>query len=387
MFMFQRIIILLIFLCISLSLCSPSKAYFENPVISNFTYHDASLIQGEDGFFYSFVSSVVPRESAMAYYTVSIFKSGNLINWCFDKYAFEDKYIEKRLVNGYDKKHVFWGKYPYHLGGKTTHYAIWAPDIFKFRNKYYLFVSFHLSVSDTKIAVFESDSINKDFKFLQILVSSNKEDGDYYVDTEELIDPFPITVGRETYLMYGSFRRDSGGKWLPKRLKMGVYISQLKMKNGKFTLGKRIFVTDYYEGCMVIPHGGKFWLLGTNGSLLNSTYKIDYAVTDRITGPYLNRIGKAISDTINFNPGTPILKTTANQRFNGFGCPSNPIIDKNGQYWLMMHGHAKEFSPIQMEKAEQERYTFLIPLYWDKDGSPYFDMDEIQNNRIAYPVL
>ena len=110
-------------------------------------------------------------------------------------------------------------------------------------------------------------------------------------------------------------------------------------------------------------------------------------MADRITGPYLNAAGNSIADTINYNPGTPILKTTSSQRFNGFGCPSNPIIDENGQYWLMMHGHAKEFSPIQVEKAEQERYTFLIPLYWDKEGSPYFDVDEIQNNKIVNPVL
>ena len=168
---------------------------------------------------------------------------------------------------------------------------------------------------------------------------------------------------------------------------MGVYISLLQMRKGKFVLGKRIFLTDYYEGCMVVPHDGKFWFLGTNGGLFNSSYKIEYAVADKITGPYLNKKGKAINDTIEYNPGTPILKTTAKQRFNGFGCPSNPIIDKNGQYWMMMHGHAPEYDPIQMEKAEEERYTFLIPLYWDKKGVPYFDVDEIQRNEIRKPKL
>lgn len=159
------------------------------------------------------------------------------------------------------------------------------------------------------------------------------------------------------------------------------------MINGKFVLGRRKFLTDYYEGCMVVPHNGKFWFFGTNGSLYNSTYKIEYAIADKITGPYLNKKGRAINDTIEYNPGTPILKTTAKQRFNGFGCPSNPIIDKNGQYWMMMHGHAPEYDPIQMEKAEEERYTFLIPLYWNKEGEPYFDVDEIQRNEIKRPMF
>jgi len=382
------VVILLSFICYR-SQGKTSDGIYINPVIKDYVYHDASLIRSMDGCFYSFVSSIVPRDSteSKAYYTVSIFRSNDLVNWNFFKYAFDKRYIENRTVNDYDRKVGRNGKFPYHKENRNKHYAIWAPDIFKYKNKYYLFVSLHLSIQDTKIAVFESDSINGDFKYKQILVSSNKEDGDSYVDTEELIDPFPITVGRKSYLMYGSFRRDSGGKWLPKRSKMGVYISQLKMKKGKFTLGKRMFVTDYYEGCMVIPHGGKYWLLGTNGSLYNSTYKIDYAVADRITGPYLNDKGESIADTINYTPGNPILKTTSKQRFNGFGCPSNPIIDNNGQYWVMMHGHAKEYLPIQMEIAEQERYTFLVPLYWDKEGKPYFDVDEIQRNKIRKPAL
>lgn len=384
-----RFVLLLLFLGGSKVIAESQNIKYINPVINTYTYHDASVIQGEDGQFYSFVSSIVPRDSSdnKAYYTVSIFRSRDFGNWEFYKYAFEDKCIEKRFVNEYDRRHGRFGKFPYHKNGKTKYYAIWAPDIFKHKGKYYLFVSLHLSIPDSKIAVFESKSLNQDFKFSGIIASSDSTEADVYVSTEELIDPFPIKVGKKLFLMYGSFRRDMSGNLLPRRNKMGVYIAEMKLKNAHFRLGKRIFVTDYYEGCMVIPHGGKYWLLGTNGGLYNSSYKIDRAVADRITGPYLNDKEQNIADTISYNPGEPILKTTSKQRFNGFGCPSKPIIDKNGQYWMMMHGHAKEFPPIQMEKAEQERYTFLIPLYWDKEGKPYFDVDEIQRNKIRKPVL
>lgn len=384
-----RFVLLLLFLVGSNVIAESQNIKYINPVINTYTYHDASVIQGDDDKFYSFVSSIVPRDTTdnKAYYTVSIFRSNDLVSWDFYKYAFDDKCIEKRLVNEHDRVHGRYGKFPYHKDGNTKYYAIWAPDIFKHNGKYYLFVSFHLSIPDTKIAVFESKSLNEDFKFSGIIASSDNTETDVYVDAEELIDPFPIKVGRRMYLMYGSFRKDIKGNLLPKRKKMGVYISEMKLKKGRFRLGKRKFVTDYYEGCMVIPHGGKYWLLGTNGSLMNSTYKIDRAVSYNITGPYLNEEGLSIADTINYTPGDPILKTTSKHRFNGFGCPSNPIIDKNGQYWMMMHGHASEYPPIQMDKAEAERYTFLIPLYWDKDGKPYFDVDEIQRNKIRKPVL
>jgi hypothetical protein len=74
-------------------------------------------------------------------------------------------------------------------------------------------------------------------------------------------------------------------------------------------------------------------------------------------------------------------------RFNGFGCPSYPVIDKKGRYWMMVHGHAPEYPAILADNPQKERYTFLLELLWDKNGNPYFDMDALQNDRIQKPFF
>jgi len=360
---------------------------FANPIIHDYEYHDASLIRiGQ--WFYSFVSCVAPRDKSLKhhYYTVSIFRSSDLVHWDFYKYALDSQYIEKTCKIEVDRKFNFTGRVPIvDKNENTKFYAIWAPDIIEYKDKLYLFVALHRSTSDTKIAMFQSSNIHDDFTFKGVLASTDPKDDNAYVESEELIDPYPIVVDGKMYLMYGSFRRALSGKIIKNREKLGVYIAEVLNNNDTISLGERKFVTDYYEGCIVVPYNGKYYLFGTNGNLRNHYYQIHYACADNVMGPYLNSEGKSIADTINYNQGTPILVTKESDNFNGFGCPSYPIIDKNGQYWMMMLGHATDYQPIRADSPEKERYTFLIPLYWDKEGKPYFDVDEIQRNKIRKP--
>lgn len=360
----------------------------KNPVIPNFEYHDASLIRKGD-WFYSFVSCVAPRNRVfnVDYYTVSIFRSRDLVNWNFFKYALNNDNIIKEISTFEDQKYGFTGRFPYRNEKQQVYYAIWAPDVIFYKKFFYLFVALHFSKKDSKIAVFKSKSIDMDFSYSGILASSDSSDNKAFINMGEIIDPFPIVDKGKLYLMFGSFKRDLRGGVIRGREDLGVYMAEILFEDEDIALGKKHFITDYYEGCIIVPHNDKFYLFGTNGNLWDFRYQIHYASSETITGPYLNKEGKSIADTINYNPGTPILVTKENDRFNGFGCPSYPIIDKNGQYWMMMHGHAPELPPILMDKPEKERYTFLIPLYWDNNGNPYFDVDEIQKDQIKKPAL
>ena len=155
----------------------------ENPVIRDYIYHDSSLIDGKDGYFYSFVSSIVPRDSTdfKLYYTVSIFRSSDLEEWKFFKYALSSKDIQQRFLGNYDKTHRLAGKFA--LRGKKNeikYYPIWAPDVIRYKDRYLLFVALRKSSDDTKMAVFEANSLSEDFRFVNVIVSNCPEDKEAY---------------------------------------------------------------------------------------------------------------------------------------------------------------------------------------------------------------
>lgn len=387
--MISRINSIIFFLVCLTHIKSHSQA-IQNPIIEDYIYHDSSLIDGKDGFYYSFVSSIVPRDTTdfKHYYTVSIFRSNNLTDWKFYKYALSKSDIQQEFLNKYDKEHKLSGKYAYIDSTDRKHYyALWAPDIMFFNNKYLLFVTLRRSVDDTKIALFSSNSLSEDFHFENIIISNNPADKDAYFYSKEQIDPFPIVDGEHFYLTFGSFTNSSNGLKLASRKGMGVYIVELDSKNNFKMKEIPQFLTNLYEGVIILKRKKEYCLLGSNGSIRNYTYKISYAKSKHIKGPYLNNEGKSIADTINANFGTPILQTSLTSRFNGFGCPSLPIKDKKGRLWMLIFGHAPEYPPIREKNAKEERYTFLVELFWDKNNNPWFNLDAIQNNQQPSPTF
>lgn len=362
----------------------------QNPVIKNYVYHDSSLIADEDGYFYSFVSSIIPRNSLdfKYYYTVSIFRSKNLEDWEFYKYALSEDNIQQNFLGIYDKTHRLAGQYICtDTKGERLHYPLWSPDVIYYDRKYLLFVALHKSADDTKIAVFETDKLSEDFRFVNIIISNSPNDGDAYFPSREQIDPYPIIDGNNFYLVFGSFVNASNGKVLENRKGMGVYMVKLNpMQDFKMKECPH-FITNLYEGVIILKQGSHYYLLGSNGSIRNHTYKVSFAKSKTLEGPYLNNEGKSIADTLNVNFGTPILQTSKNSRFNGFGCPSFPVKDKEGRQWMLAFGHAPKCKPIKDYDASRERYTFLLELQWDKDGNPWFDIEAIERNSQCKPVL
>lgn len=362
----------------------------QNPVIKNFVYHDSSLIDGKDGYFYSFVSSIIPRDSLdfKYYYTISIFRSKNLEDWEFYKYALPEDNIQQNFLGNYDKTRCLAGQYICtDTKGERFHYPLWSPDVIYYDHKYLLFISLRKSADDTKIAVFETDKLSEDFRFVNIIISNSPNDGEAYFPSREQIDPYPIIDGNSFHLVFGSFVNASNGKIIESRKGMGVYMVELNPKQDFKMKERPHLITNLYEGVIILKEGNHYYLLGSNGSIRNHTYKISFAKSKTLEGPYLNNEGKSIADTLNVNFGTSILQTSKSSRFNGFGCPSLPVKDKEGRQWMLVFGHAPEYEPIRDCDATRERYTFLLELQWDKKDNPWFDIEAIQRNSQRKPVL
>ena len=380
------VVVIAISFVFSIHVYSQQK-YLVNPIISNYVYHDSSLIKGDDGYYYSFVSSIIPRDTAIVipYYTVSIFRSRDLLNWDYYKSAFTTDEICLSYVTEYDEEKKRNGKFPLTSTiEKTRYYPVWSPDIIRYNGKYLLFVSLHKSREDSKIAVFESKKINQDFRFVDIVVSNNILDEGAYVNSLELIDPYPFIDKGKLYLFYGSFSRDMNGRHIKERAGIGFYMIQLNSKTLQ-KVGEPLFITDYYEGVAIIKKKGIYYLFGTNGAWRESSYQICYARSYKLRGPYLDSSGKSISDKNAIFK--PISIVNQSKRFNGLGCMSRPIVDKEGKYWILVNGHDTYLPPIVEKKSTAERYTFLLQLKWDNKGNPTILSPDVLNALKIKPVL
>ena len=332
------------------------------PVISDYTYHDSSMIDGNDGCYYSFASCVVNRYSPddfTNYYTVAIFRSTDLINWEFYKYALHPTHIGDK------------GKFPY-VGnkGKIKYYQIWAPEIVRYKNKYKLYVALRNSYEDSKIALFESKSISSDFRFKSIVVSSEKQDKKAFVKSKEIIDPFPFEDCGKLYLVYGSFSRWLNGKSIEERKGIASYIVKLN-RTGSKICAKPVFLTDYYEGNSIVKHNDRYYLFGTIGAWKNDSQVIHYAAADNVMGPYYTHLNLPINDTLSYNPVDKIINNMGVS--NGFGCMTRPVRDRDSNLWVMVNGHYTILPPILSGSPSEERYSFLFKLLWNDENKPYLD--------------
>ena len=86
----------------------------------------------------------------------------------------------------------------------------------------------------------------------------------------------------------------------------------------------------------------------------NSTYEIRVGRSPQVTGPYLDREGKALRD----GGGTPVLGT--DDRWIGPGHAS--IHERDGREWLVHHVY---------DAAQGGRPRLrMVPLSWDSEGWP-----------------
>lgn len=387
----KNILLLLVLLFLATESCAQEKrqSSFVNPVFGAYKSHDLSLLRGRDGYVYAFGTCNVARDKNehLVYYGVNIFRSKDLVNWQFYKRSHQNESVgnldfSKKYPSAW-KQGCFFLK----QGDSIARYPLWAPDVVEYKGKYLMFIALRKSFDDSKIAVFETDDLSHDFVYKRVVISTSKEDGASYVASRETIDPFPIIDNGNLYLLYGSFARDVNGKQNKARKGIGVFIVQLDSKTYAMK-GQPTFLTDYYEGCSIQKRNGKYYLFGTNGAWTNHTYQISYAVSDRLRGPYRNTDGTSIADTAQVHLGKVILQTpSSSMRYNGFGCMSAPILDKEGRWWVLCNGHDLNLPPIVEKKASKERYAFLIELHWDENGNPYFDMDEIENNGMKKPNM
>lgn len=301
-----------------------------------FGAHDPSIFKDND-FYYVFSTDVLEKELINP--AIQIRKSKDLINW---------EYVGS-AVNKVPSTAYEW----------TRAEGIWAPELIKVENKYYLYYCASVfGRTRSCIGLLEADSINGPWKDRGIVIKSDFGDNRNAIDPNLILDK----EGR-FWMAYGSF-------WT------GIYIFELNKDTGKAMVkndfGKQIacrshLVDGAIEGAYIIYNSifNKYYLFVSYDSLF-SDYNIRVARANSIDGPYVDINGVELTNINVENPNYVGNKIIGGYRFknsSGFIAPGhNSVLDEDGNYYLVHH----------MRNADNQSkfYLNIRKIFWTDEGWP-----------------
>lgn len=344
--------------CLSVSLLSCQKnpasevsvAYESNPVeFEETTYQnpvfepvlaDPTIVRSGD-FFYAYGTEDNWGEEG-GYHLIPVIRSKDLVHWDLVGDAMQNKPQWK------DK------------GG------IWAPDVTKVNDQYYMYYSFStwgdpnpgigLAIADSP----EGPFVDQGKVFL------SKEIG-----VDNSIDPFYIEENGKKYLFWGSFH--------------GIYAVQLS-DDGKQVVGeKKQIAANHLEAAYVYKKDNEYYLFGSAGSCCegeNSTYKVLVGRSSSLLGPYVDQEGKQMTKG---SFGNLLLKGSEEEEgFAGPGHNAEIVRDNEGNEWFLYHAMQK--GNARLDNGTNRRSLMLDKLMW-KEGWPVIAGQQPSTNETKAPVF
>ena len=272
---------------------------YTNPIISDKSVPDPSVIRANDGYFYLYATQTKT-------YWMPVYRSKDLVNWEYQGTAF-NKATEPDLPGGG---------------------AFWAPEIRFLNGKYVLYYSWAkmngTDISYTAVAV--GDTPMGPFPDSKELIG-NKEFG------SNCIDQFYYEEDGKKYMFFGSFK--------------GIYVTELeddgltvKLGNdGKPTLKKQV-CGNAFEGTNIYKKGKYYYLFASIGSCcngVNASYQVVVGRSENLLGPYVDKDGK---DMLKNN--WELVLEGDGQKWIGPGHNSIIVQDDEGTDWMIYHSYMKK---------------------------------------------
>lgn len=310
---------------------------YTNPIISDKSVPDPSVIRANDGYFYLYATQTKT-------YWMPVYRSKDLVNWEYQGTAF-NKATEPDLPGGG---------------------AFWAPEIRFLNGKYVLYYSWAkmngADISYTAVAV--GDTPMAPFLDSKELIG-NKEFG------SNCIDQFYYEEDGKKYMFFGSFK--------------GIYVTELEDDgltvklghDGKPTLKKQV-CGDAFEGTNIYKKGKYYYLFASIGSCcngVNASYQVVVGRSENLLGPYVDKDGK---DMLKNN--WELVLEGDGQKWIGTGHNSIIIQDDEGTDWMIYHSYLKKDGGVG------GRLGMLDRVLWTDDGWPYI-RNCIPSNSELIPVF
>lgn len=310
---------------------------YTNPIISDKSVPDPSVIRAKDGYFYLYATQTKT-------YWMPVYRSKDLVNWEYQGTAF-NKATEPDLPGGG---------------------AFWAPEIRFLNGKYVLYYSWAkmngADISYTAVAV--GDTPMGPFPDSKELIG-NKEFG------SNCIDQFYYEEDGKKYMFFGSFK--------------GIYVTELeddgltvKLGNdGKPTLKKQV-CGNAFEGTNIYKKGKYYYLFASIGSCCNgvkASYQVVVGRSENLLGPYVDKDGK---DMLKNN--WELVLEGDGQKWIGPGHNSIIIQDDEGTDWMIYHSYLKKDGEVG------GRLGMLDRVLWTDNGWPYI-RNCVPSNSELIPVF
>lgn len=311
---------------------------YNNPIISNTSAADPTVIRAQDGYFYLYATQTDKL-------WVPIYRSKDLVNWEYQKTAFRNA-TKPDIPDGG---------------------AFWAPEIRYINNKYVLYFSWAKWGDGSKsyTAVATSDSPLGDFPDSKALITNNEFGNN-------VIDQFYYEDGGRKYMFFGSFN--------------GIFVTELtddglsvkRDVEGKPILKKQV-CGRAFEGTNIYKKNDYYYLFASIGSCcngVNSTYKVVVGRSKDLLGPYVDKKGKGMLD----NSWELVLEGDG-QKWIGPGHNSIIVQDDEGTDWMIYHSYMKDVSG-----GVGGRLGMLDRVLWTDDGWPYIK-NCVPSNSELIPVF
>ncbi|WP_407669710.1 arabinan endo-1,5-alpha-L-arabinosidase [Paenibacillus kobensis] len=312
--------------------------------------HDPSIIKAEDGTYYAVSTDV--RVGSPPKPGIMVRKSKDLIAWDWVGYAF----------NGIPAEAAAW----------TGAANLWAPDVHKFGEKYYLYYAAStFGTNQSYIGVATSASMEGPWEDQGEVVKSQKGDEANAIDPNIVID-----ADGKPWMAYGSFFG-------------GIYVMAIDPATGKPAQpgdkGQRIARRDpaTEEGAMEGPYivyneQFKQYYLFVSYDSLFSDYNVRVGRSDSITGPYTDMNGQRMDD-IDFLPQYEIgNKIMGGYRFSegeGWIAPGhNSVLNDDGDFYIVHHARP--------EGDKNWMYLHVRRIVWTKDGWPVVSPERYAGEQV-----
>ncbi len=226
----------------------------------------------------------------------------------------------------------------------------WAPDISFFNGTYHLYYalsSFGVNESAIGLATNETlDPTDPRYKWVDQGLVIRSRPG---VDDFNAIDPAIVVEDkRNVWLSWGSFwggimlRRIDPATGKPPANDSRVYCLARRPRFGSQQTPP---VEGAIEAPTIVKHG-KFWYLFASYDFCcrgtNSTYNVKVGRAKEVTGPYLDRTGKLLTE----DGGTPVVPAIA-PKWNGAG--HQTVLSDRGQDYLVFHSYDRRTGQSRLQ--------------------------------------
>lgn len=305
-----------------------SAETFTNPIIAS-DWPDPTIIDGEDGYFYSVATQLK-----------TIRRSTNLIDW-------QDTGIDPLAPSA-----------RFTLTNLT--YNVWAPSFARLDNKWIIYISLHIVNSvDNRIFALTADKPTGPYHYASEVINGKN------LGILDAIDPYVFKNDGKVWMFFGScqggiHRVELTGDGLS--VKPGCIPVRVAGRFRKIDEPCIWGKPGTWEGSYLLNRHGWWYLFVSGGKYNDHTYYLTVGRSRTIDGDFHDREGNSMLKGL----AKPILSSKKGEDIYGPGHNGEVFKSKDGKDWIFFHAHERSFK-------QNERPTFLQELKWDREFWPYFD--------------